>query len=304
MMRAKLPAWAAWLTARLHGPLLIPPMPHSLFARAAFACAGLAVSTCALAQTPPAPASAADKAAAKKAAPAKAAPAAAAPRPAPVLKNPYAALKKPLNPNDLLKNLQVVLTYHLLVEERFYEEPNVLRTFGAERMRWFKLPRPALKSGRMAGFGKLFEPASDAHSADLLLKIVPKDTLQKRRGLAGIEVGRDNRLDVAAVRTVFGDNAQVIDPHQNEDPARALPRSPGTHPLGNKVIVYEFDGAASKGSLKFTVSGDGTIASITAIEEEKNWSLAPIIALPPPPPKAPPASPVTPSPPGNKPALP
>jgi len=195
-------------------------------------------------------------------------------------KDAYATVAKPAEPADLLRNLKFALDHHLLLTDSFYEEKNLQRFFGNERARWYKLPRPFIRSGKLQGFGGVFAPAGDGMAVDVLYKYMVQGTQEKRRAMIGLDVVRDARATAETVVSVFGIEGHVVDPSTQDAPGRAWPLTPGNHPVGNKILSYEFDGPASKGSLNVMINGDGSIANIIVTEEEKLWSLAPLVALP------------------------
>jgi hypothetical protein len=198
----------------------------------------------------------------------------------PAAKDAYAGVVKPVAPADLLRNLKFALDHHLLLTDSFYEEKNLQRFFGNERARWYKLPRPFIRSGKLQGFGGVFAPAGSDMVIDVLYKYIVQGTQEKRRAMIGLDVMRDARATAETVVSVFGVEGHVVDPAAQEGAGRPRSLTPGDHPVGNKLLSYEFDGAASKGSLNVMLNGDGSIANIIATEEEKSWSLAPLVALP------------------------
>jgi hypothetical protein len=203
-------------------------------------------------------------------------------------KGAYAGVSKPATPPELLRNLKFALDHHLLLTDAFYEEKNLQRFFGNQRASWYKLPRPFIRSGKLQGLGAVFEPAGNAMVVDVLSKYVVQGTQERRRAMIGMDVARDPRATAESVVSVFGIEGHVVDPATQGTPGRPLALTPGEHPVGNKVLSYDFDGPSSKGSLNIMINGDGTIANIIAIEEQKLWSLAPLVAQPKPGPDAPP----------------
>ncbi|MDB5803118.1 MAG: hypothetical protein JWN73_440 [Betaproteobacteria bacterium] len=198
----------------------------------------------------------------------------------PAAKDAYAGVVKPVAPVDLLRNLKFALDHHLLLTDSFYEEKNLQRFFGNERTRWYRLPRPFIRSGKLQGFGGVFAPSGDGMAVDVLYKYIVQGTQEKRRAMIGLDVVRDARATAETVVSVFGIEGHVVDPAAQDAPGRAQPLTPGNHPVGNKVLSYDFDGSASKGSLNVMINGDGSIANIIVTEEEKLWSLAPLVASP------------------------
>jgi hypothetical protein len=190
------------------------------------------------------------------------------------------AVAKPATPTDLLRNLKFALDHHLLLTDTFYEEKNLQRFFGNERARWYKLPRPFIRSGKLQGFGGVFAPSGEGMAVDVLYKYIVQGTQEKRRAMIGLDVARDARATAEAVVSVFGTEGHVVDPAAQDAPGRARALTPGNHPMGNKVLSYAFDGPASKGSLNVMINGDGSVANLIVTEEEKLWSLAPLVALP------------------------
>jgi hypothetical protein len=220
------------------------------------------------------PASPAPKPAAK--------PAAKPPAKKPAAKDPY-AVAAPTNPAALFANLKLALDQHLLLSDRFYEDQTLLRFFGARQARWMKLPRPFIKSGKLLGMDAVFTPAPDARSTlavDVLVKYVSKEALEKRRALIGMDLGFDARANVDALIAAFGKEGRVTDPGQGGDANRPRPTTPGSHPLGNKLVSYDFDGPKSVGVLNAYINGDGVIGNLIITEEQKEWSIAPLVAAP------------------------
>jgi len=195
-------------------------------------------------------------------------------------KDAHAGVARPVTPADLLRNLKFALDNHLLLTDSFYEEKNLQRFFGNERARWYKLPRPFIRSGKLQGFGSVFAPAGNDMAVDVLYKYIVQGTQEKRRAMIGLDVARDARATAETVVSVFGIEGRVVDPAAQEGTGRPRPLTPGNHPVGNKLLSYDFDGPASKGSLNVMINGDGSIANIIASDEEKLWSLAPLVALP------------------------
>jgi hypothetical protein len=221
--------------------------------------------------------------------PAKPAPAAkpapkplAKPAPPKAAQDPYTAVQKPATPDALLRNVRFALEQHLLVTERFYEDQTLQRYFGGSRTLWFRLPRPILKNGKLQDFGAVFaqDSAAATRGMDIMYKLVKQGAGEKRRALIGMELGNDPRNTVDAVLEVFGRTGQVADPGQNPDVARPRTNTPGNHPLGNKLVTYEFDGPRSRGLANFLVNGDGSLASFMLVEEDKAYGIAPMTAYP------------------------
>ena len=204
------------------------------------------------------------------------------------LKEGLAGVARPATPVELLRNLKFALDHHLLLTDSFYEERNLQRFFGNQHASWYKLPRPFIRSGKLQGFAGVFEPAGNAMAVDVLYKYVVQGAQEKRRAMIGMDVARDPRATAESVVSVFGIEGHVVDPATQGTPGRPLALTPGEHPVGNKVLSYDFDGPASKGTLNIMINGDGTIANIIAVEEQKLWSLAPLVAQPRPGPDAPP----------------
>ena len=98
--------------------------------------------------------------------------------------------------------------------------------------------------------------------------------------MLGLELGADPRNSIETVIEVFGRDGRVSDTDQIPDATRPRAATPGTHPLGNKLVTYEFDGPASRGLANFLVNGDGTLASFMLVAEDKNFALAPVTAGP------------------------
>jgi hypothetical protein len=194
-------------------------------------------------------------------------------------KNLYAGVKRPAAPAELLQNLRFALDHHLLLTDAFYEEKNLQRFFGNERARWYALPRPFIKSGKLQGFATVFTPAGGGMAVDVLVKYMVEGTREKRRALIGMDVARDPRATAETVVSVFGAEGHVVDPAaQTGD--RPAPATPGDHPVGNKLLSYEFDSPSSRGSLNVMINGDGTIGNIIAVEEQKQWRIAPPVVQP------------------------
>jgi hypothetical protein len=225
----------------------------------------------------PVPAKPVPKAAAKPAAKAPAKPA-----PPKGVKDPYTAVQKPAAPEALLRNIKFALEQHLLVNERFYEDQTLQRYFGAQRTLWFRLPRPILKNGKLQDFGTVFaqDTTAGTRAMDIMYKLVKQGVGEKRRALIGMELGGDPRNTIGAVLEVFGRTGQVADPSQNPEVARSRANTPGDHPLGNKLVTYEFDGPRSRGLANFLVNGDGSLASFMLVEEDKDYGIAPMTAYP------------------------
>jgi hypothetical protein len=255
----------------------------AILCAAALACPAGQAAEPAAAPAKPAPA--------KKAAPAKADTKANAKAPASksAAKDPY-AVAPPKDPAALLANLKQALDHHLLLNDRFYEDQTLLRFFGAQQTRWMKLPRPFIKSGKLVGMDAVFTPAPDAKSAlaiDILVKFINKETLEKRRALIGMDLGFDARANVDALIAAFGKEGRITDPGQGGDANRPRPATPGAHPLGNKLLSYDFDGPKSVGVLNAYINGDGVIGNLIITEEQKEWTLAPLVSQP----SAPPGKP-------------
>jgi hypothetical protein len=155
------------------------------------------------------------------------------------------------------------------------------------------LPRPFLKNGKLLDMGAVFsldaEPGPDgnmpaakpaAPAVDVLYKLLVKDNLEKRRALIGMDIGRDPRASVDALIAAFGREGRVTNPNEGADTARLRPPTPGNHPLGNKLVSYDFDGPASKGTINAFINGDGTVGNLMLVEEQKEWTLAPLVTQP------------------------
>jgi hypothetical protein len=229
------------------------------------------------------PAHAADPAPAQKPAPAKKSPAAKSAAKKPAAPKDLYAVTKPASPADLFANLRHALDHHLLFADRFYEDATLLRFFGAARTQWYKLPRPFLKNGKLLDMSAVLNPEGEkaaATSVEVLYKLILKDNLEKRRAMLGIDIGHDPRASVDALITAFGRDGRVTDPNEGADPARPRPSTPGNHPLGNKLVSYEFDGLTSKGVLNAYINGDGSVGNLIVVEEQKEWTLAPIVSQP------------------------
>ena len=194
---------------------------------------------------------------------------------------PAAAIKPPTNPVELLQNFKIALTRQQLLTDSFYEDASLLRFFGAQQTRWFKLPRPFIKSGKVTGLAQVFQqpPSTQPVSIDVLYKFVTQGTQEKRRAMIGMDI-RDTRLTIDAAQAVLGQQLKITNPYAKDDPDRARTPTPGDHPLGNRLISYDFDAPASTGTLSLMVNGDGTIANIIAVQEEKEWKLAPLVVVP------------------------
>lgn len=265
------------LTLRLSRAAVVLTLPALAACLAGASALAAEPSPTAPAKAAPAPKAAADKPAAK--------PSGKAPAKKPAApKDPY-AVTAPRDPAALFANLKRALDSHLLLSDRFYEDQTLLRFFGAQQARWMKLPRPFIKSGKLTGMDAVFTPAPDARSAlavDVLVKYVNKETLEKRRAMIGMDLGFDARANVDALITAFGREGRVTDPNQGADPSRPRATTPGSHPLGNKLVSYDFDGPKSVGVLNAYINGDGVIGNLIITEEQKEWSIAPLVASPPP----------------------
>jgi hypothetical protein len=241
------------------------------------------------------PAHAADPATApaSKPAPAKKSPAAKSAAKKPAAPKDLYAVSKPASPADLFANLKHALDHHLLLTDRFYEDATLLRFFGAARTQWYKLPRPFLKNGKLLDMSAVISPEAEppadgkpaaakpaAPAVDVLYKLLLKDNLEKRRALIGMDIGRDPRANVDALINAFGRDGRVTNPNDNADPARPRPPTPGNHPLGNKLVSYDFDGLTGKGTINAFINGDGTVGNLILVEEQKEWTLAPIVTQP------------------------
>ncbi|HEY4372364.1 MAG TPA: hypothetical protein VGN52_10595 [Burkholderiales bacterium] len=193
-------------------------------------------------------------------------------------KDPYAGVQRPASPEELLRNLKFALEHHLLLSDVFYEEKTLQRFFGNRSARWFKLPRPFIRNGRLLGLDGVFASAGGETTINVLYKLVPEGDREKRRAMIGIDAARDARATADTVIRVFGVDGRVVNPG-------AAP-APGTHRFGNKLLVYEFDGPQSKGNLNIQITVDGGIGNIIAVEEQKGSTLAPLVIQPPPAPPA------------------
>lgn len=208
-------------------------------------------------------------------APAQAAPKKGAAKAKAAAKDPYAGVRRPADPEELLRNLKFTLEHHLLLSDAFYEEKTLQRFFGNQSARWFKLPRPFIRNGRLLGFDTVFAPGGGETTINVLYKLVPEGDREKRRAMIGVDAARDARATADTVIRVFGVEGRVVEP--------GAASAPGTHRLGNKVLVYEFDGPQSKGNLNIQITADGGIGNIMAVEEQKVSTLAPLVIQPQPP---------------------
>jgi hypothetical protein len=98
--------------------------------------------------------------------------------------------------------------------------------------------------------------------------------------MIGMDIGRDPRANVDVLIAAFGREGRVTSPDENANPARPRPPTPGNHPLGNKLVSYDFDGVTGKGTINAFINGDGTVGNIILAEEQKEWTLAPIVSQP------------------------
>lgn len=197
------------------------------------------------------------------------------------VKDAYAGVEKPANPEELLRNLKFALEHHLLLSDAFYEEKNLQRFFGNRRTHWFKLPRPFIRNGKLQGLEAVFQPGGNEATIDVLYKYVAEGNREKRRAMIGIDGGRDARAGVDMVIRVFGKEGRVLEPDPRDNPGPARPAAAAIHPMGNKLLAYEFDGPQSKGNLNIRINSDGSVGNIIAIEEQKAWVLAPLVVQPP-----------------------